>query len=331
MADKKKTGSPLSALVWTIVMMKAGWIAYSAFGINHRMPIGPAIDARREIFNGRSTRYLTYYVDRSAAGRPLVLLHSINAAGSSYEMRPIFEHYRTLRPVYALDLPGFGFSERANKRYTRDTYKDAIIDLLDERVKEPADVIALSLSSEFAARAALERPDLFHSLTMISPSGFTDRSQGSTQPVSDYGIGDLVYNYLAVPLWSQSVYDLLATRASIRWFLKQSFHGPVDEALVDYAYLTCHQPGARHAPLHFVSGLLFTPSIREGAYERLQMPVMVLHDEDSYVRFDMLPTTLERCPNWRAVRISPTRGLPHFERMADVARALDTFWSESGS
>lgn len=326
MAGKKKTGSPLSRLAWTIVLMKAGWIAYSAFGINHRMAIGPAIDARREIFNGRSTRFLTYYVDRSAAGRPLVLLHSINAAGNSYEMRPIFEHYRTLRPVYALDLPGFGFSERANKRYTRDTYKDAILDLLAERVQEPADVIALSLSGEFAARAALERPDLFNSLTLISPSGFTDRSKGSTQAASDYGLSDLVYNYLAVPLWAQSVYDLLATRTSIRWFLKQSFYGPVDEGLVDYAYLTCHQPGARHAPLHFVSGLLFTPSIREAAYERLEIPALVLYDQDYFVRFDTLPTTLERCPNWRAERIAPTRGLPHFERMPDVARALDTFW-----
>ncbi len=323
MAGKKKTGSPLGGLLF---MTAAGWIAYSAFGINHRMPIGPAIDARREIFNGRSTRFLTYYVDRSAAGRPLVLLHSINAAASSYEMRPLFEHYRTLRPVYALDLPGFGFSERANRRYTRDTYKDAILDLLTERVKEPADVIALSLSGEFAARAALERPDLFHSLTLISPSGFVDRRKGSAQPFSDYGLSELVYNVLAFPLWGQAIYDLLATRPSIRWFLKQSFYGPVDEGLAEYDYLTCHQPGARHAPLHFVSGLLFMPSIREAVYERLKPPVLVLYDQDYFVRFDMLPTTLERCPNWRAERISPTRGLPHFERLPDVTRALDAFW-----
>jgi pimeloyl-ACP methyl ester carboxylesterase len=326
MVDKKKTGSPLGKLLGTIALVKAGWIAYSAFGINHRMPIGPAIDAPREIFNGRSTGFLTYYVDRAAAGRPLVLLHAINAAGSSYEMRPIFEHYRTLRPVYALDLPGFGFSERTNKTYTRDTYKDAILDLLSERVGEPADVIALSLSSEFAARAALERPDLFHSLTLISPSGFTDREKRSSQSASDVGLSDLVHGYLSFPLWGQAVYDLLATRASIRWFLKKSFNGPVDEGMVAYDYLTTHQPGARHAPLYFVSGKLFTPSIREAAYERLEMPVLVLYDQDYFVRFETLPTTLERCPNWRAERISPTYGLPHFEKMPQVARALDSFW-----
>ena len=39
--------------------------------------------------------------------RPLLLLHSINASASAYEVKPLFEHYRQQRPVYAPDLPGF--------------------------------------------------------------------------------------------------------------------------------------------------------------------------------------------------------------------------------
>jgi pimeloyl-ACP methyl ester carboxylesterase len=56
---------------------------------------------------------LSYYV--SGHGPPLLLVHSINAAGSAYEVKPLYEHYARSRTVYALDLPGFGFSDRSDE------------------------------------------------------------------------------------------------------------------------------------------------------------------------------------------------------------------------
>ena len=51
---------------------------------------------------------ISYYVDEAQNdARPLVLLHSINAAPSAREMQPLFEHYRHKRTVYAPDLPGY--------------------------------------------------------------------------------------------------------------------------------------------------------------------------------------------------------------------------------
>ena len=324
----KKT-NPIGVTVKLIGGAVAGWIAYSAFFVNHRMVLPPAINAKREIFNGKEVRFLSYYLDKQAAGRPLVLIHSINAAGSSYEMRPIFNHYRTLRPVYALDLPGFGFSERSDREYSPALYRNAILDFLRDRVGEPADVVALSLGCEFAAAAALEEPELFHSLTMISPSGFTERNnKRASQQASDQGTSDFFYNLLAFPLWAQPFFDLLSTKPSIRFFLKQSFEGEIDEGLAAYDYLTTHQPGARFAPLYFVSGKLFTRDALTAIYEKLKIPVLVLYDRDNFVRFDMLPKLVDTRENWQAVRIAPTMGLPHFERMPDVASALDHFWHE---
>ena len=155
-----------------------GWILYSRFFIDHNVPLPPALDADRETFSPEGTGTLSYYADRKAGGRPLVLIHAINAAGSAYEVRPLFEHYRGRRPVYALDLPGFGFSERTDRVYSPGLYQQAILDFLAQVVAEPADVLALSLSCEFAAMAARARPDLFRSLAMVSPSGFTARDRG---------------------------------------------------------------------------------------------------------------------------------------------------------
>ncbi|GAB4443143.1 MAG: alpha/beta fold hydrolase [Anaerolineae bacterium] len=304
------------------------WILYSRFFIDHEVPLPPALDAERDTITGATTGVLSYYADRQAAGRPLVLIHSINAAGCAYEIKPIFDHYQATRPVYALELPGFGFSERSDRVYSPALYKRAILDFLSAVVKEPADVVALSLSCEFAAMAAHEQPDRFRSLALISPSGFTGQRQGrSSERASESGASDVLYRVFAFPLWAQAFYDLIATRRSINFFLSQSFEGPVDQGLADYAYLTAHQPGARYAPLYFVSGKLFTRDIRTAVYERLATPALVLYDRDAFVRFDELPGVIERNANWQATRIQPTMGLPHFEQPAQTFAALDAFWN----
>ena len=317
----------LTGLLATAV---GGWIAYSALFIRHRAPLPDAIDAERRRFASPVAGGVSYYADPRGNGRPLVLIHSINAAASAYEMRPLFEGFRGRRPVFALDLPGFGHSDRAARVYSPALYTAAVIDFLRAVAPGGADVVALSLGSEFAARAALEAPDLVHSLTLISPSGFSARGEeGRSQRAGREGTGDRLLRAFAFPLWSQAFYDLLASPPSIRYFLRQSFAGPPDPGLVAYDDATSHQPGARHAPLYFISGRLFSPDIRETVYERLRLPVLVLHDEDGFVRFDELPALARRRANWRVVRIAPTRGLPHFERPVETARALVHFWQET--
>lgn len=328
--QESKGLSPLAFAGLAGVTAGAGWIVYSATMIDHNMPLPLAINCDRRMFTSGVAGLLNYYVDETSDGRPLVLLHSVNAAASSYEMRPIFEHFQGGRPVYALDLPGFGFSERSDRFYSPRLYVGAIRDFLADVIGEAADVVALSLSSEFAARAALENPDLFHSLAFISPTGFSAEAADGGSETAKSGGNNTLLNLFSFPLWSQAFYDLLATRVSIRYFLAKSFHGAVDAGLADYSYLSAHQAGARFAPLHFVSGQLFTPDIMKSTYARLPHQVLVVYDKDPYTGFEALPDLLLTHPNWSAVRITPTRGLPQFEQMRTLARVLNNFWETVG-
>lgn len=320
--------SPLAKLVTLVSGAAGAWFLYSALGIDHEVATTSAVNAKREEFHGERSARLSYYVDDKVAGRPLVLIHSINAAASAYEMRPLFEHYRPSRPVYALDLPGFGFSERRDREYNIDLFVNAIVDLL-QRIDAPADVVGLSLTCEFIARAAMREPSLFNTITLISPTGFTpERQKRVSQATKASDRSDSAYRVLANPLWSQPLYDLLVTKPGLRFFLGLNFKGDVDESLVEYAYQMSHQPGARHAPLHFLSGLLFSPDIFETVYKPLKTPALVLYDTDPNVTFDLLPELLTQNPAWRARRITGTRGLPHYERLPQVAAAMTEFWQD---
>lgn len=319
--------SGVERLLTGTLAVAAGWIVWSNFGINHELDLPEAIPAERKVFYSSRAGKLSYYSDREGQGTPLVLLHSINAAASSYEMRPLFEHYRGKRPVYALDLPGYGFSERSQRVYYAELFSNAILDFLAQEVGAPADVVALSLTAEFAARAAQAEPERFHSLTLLSPTGFSmSESNYRSQRARSSGASQMIYPVLAFPVWSRALFDLISTRASIRYFLEQSFVGPVPDALVDYAYATSHQPGAENVPLYFISGKLFTPDVRTRIYENVHTPTLVLYDHDAFTNFDLLPRLLERNPDWQAERIIPTMGLPQWDQPARTTAAMDGFW-----
>lgn len=326
---KEQRKRPLRLLAALPFAVAGSWIAYSKLAIDHNVPLPDALPARRVVFAAKTAVNLNYYVDQQAKGRPLVLIHSVNAAASAYEMGPLFQYYRQQRPVYALDLPGFGFSDRPDRVYTPQYFAESILDFLETQVQEPADVVALSLGCEFTARAALAMPALFHSLTFISPSGFNRRNTGrATQQASMRDRSERLYNLLANPLWGSALFDLIATRRSIQFFLKQSFVGSITPGFVDYAYATAHQPGAKNASLYFVSGLLFTDEVRTRIYEKLQTPTLVIYDRDAFSRFDMLPDVLRKNASWREARIVPSMGLPQFEKLPDTAQAMESFWSD---
>lgn len=281
----------------------------------------PALDAPRHDLESEHGGRLHYYAGESAVGRPLVLVHSVNAAPSAFEMKPLFERYRGQRPVYALDLPGFGHSERSDRRYSPSLFAGAILDFLEKVVLRPCDLIAFSLGCEFAAQAALTHRDLIESLVLISPTGFSARRLPTGKAA------ERAHKVLSIPVLNDGLFGLLTSRPSIRFFYKQAFHGPIPREMIDYAYATAHQPGAKYAPLYFLSGQLFTQNARETLYGKVTQPVLVLYDRDPNIDFHELPDFLSRHPNWQAQRIAPTRGLLQWEQPEQTAAAIDRFWA----
>ena len=323
----KTTLTGAGILAGSALAAAGGWWLYSQLGIEHGVSLPLAIDAERTDFQTQVAGRLSYYSDVQASGTPLVLIHSVNAAASSFEMKKLFDLYRGERPVYALDLPGFGFSSRPDREYTPALFTEAILEFLQNQVGEPADVVALSLGSEFAARAAVEAPERFKSLTLISPTGLnTKREARASDKAGKQGGSDGFYNVASNPLWARAFYDLIATPASIHYFLKDSFVGEVPEELESYSYLSSHQPGAEHAPLYFISGKLFTPRVRQKVYERLEVPTLVLFDKDGFVNFEKLPALLAANDKVKAFRLVPSKGLPQFELPERTVQVLDGFW-----
>jgi pimeloyl-ACP methyl ester carboxylesterase len=299
----------------------AGVVAWSRLVVDHDRNLPAPVVADDRVTVPSASGDVVVHRGGSGPATPVVLVHSVNAAASAYEMRPLFEHWRSTRPVLAPDLPGFGASDRGDHDYTPAGMADALVAVLEG--VGPAHVVALSLGCEFAARAALDRPDLVTDLTLISPTGLGARQ--------DVAMPSAVGSVLRSPVVGQTLFDLLVTRASIRWFLSRSFVGDVDPGLVAYAWATAHQPGARFAPAAFLGGTLFTADAASRLYEPLEVPVLVVHDRDAHATFERVPAFVAGDARRRVARIPDTLGLPHFEAPQTTASAIEAFWDHVGT
>lgn len=288
----------------------------------------PVSGQRHEI--GSPVGRLTYYAaspETEVKTPPLLLIHSINAAGSAYEIKPLYEHYRESRTVYALELPGFGHSERGKRQYTVRMMTDAILlavgEIQDVHGRGPIDALAVSLSSEFLARAVTETPLKFRSVALVSPTGFSSSAAKAKWRDGTRGMPWL-HALFEFPLWSEAFFRLLTSRAGIRYFLRKTWgSSEIDEGLAEYDYLTTHQPGAQHAPYYFVSGFLFSEDIAR-IYHSLTLPVWMSHG----VRGDFVDysnkTQVAGRANW-TIQVFSTGAMPHFEAKAAFVQAYEAF------
>ena len=278
----------------------------------------PALGGERFEFDSPAGRLSCY---AAGQGAPLLLVHSVNAAASAAEVRPLYEHWQAARTVFAVDLPGYGLSDRSDRAYTPRLMTDALhatLEQIQQRCgKAPVDALAVSLGCEFLARAAVEAPARVRRLALVSPTGFngTNRrpswssskwrsktasrsSPGAGPPGSVVG-APWIERMVRGPGWGGPLFRALTRPSVIRYFLRRTWGGPaIDEAMARYAELTTRVPGAEHAPLAFLSAQLFSQDINT-VYEQLVQPVWMSHG----VRGDFTDyrgkDSVEGRPNWR--------------------------------
>jgi pimeloyl-ACP methyl ester carboxylesterase len=274
---------------------------------------------------------VAYYASDVSTGRPLLLIHSVNAAASAAEVRPLFEHYASKRPVYAMDLPGFGASERTSRDYTPRLMTDAVLAMKNEIARQHGgvaiDALALSLSCEYLARASTEDQFAFSSLAFVSPTGFESGDKRRGARCSSREIR-LLHAVLKQRWLGPRLYRLLVRPRVIRYFLERTWGSKdIDETLLAYNVVTSHQPGAEHAPLAFLAAQPFSADANN-IYDDVIRPVWLSHG----VRGSSLDFTgaqhLIQSGVWSSSAFT-TGDIPYFEVPRLFIQQYDAFMQRS--
>jgi pimeloyl-ACP methyl ester carboxylesterase len=260
-------------------------------------------------------------------GSPLVFIHGVGAGASSFMWRKNFDALAKDFRVYALDLLGFGLSEKPSAAsYSADLYVELISDFIREVSGYPANLVASSLGAAYAIRVADEHPELINAMVLNGPTGSESRRPGIS--------GAAFYGLLQSPVLGTSFYNVMASERSIRDYARDNLfydHHRVTDRLVANLYATSHQAGAQHAIAAFLSGYLNTDT--RAPFSRLtQRSVLVWGKQDATTSVEKGRSLLELNSNASLEVFDYCRMMPEQEHPEEFnALVRDAFLKRSAA
>ncbi len=221
---------------------------------------------------------MVYYSPASALeGQlpPLIFLHSFGGGASAYEWSKVYPAFTANYRVIAPDLIGWGESAHPVRDYGVDDYLTTIAEFITQVCTPGAIVVASSLTAALTIRLAVQQPDLFKALILVSPSGFDDFGQGAGRRIP--------LQVINTPLLDRLIYTLGAENEfAVRNFLERFlFANPrrVSPEIVQAYLASAQQPNAIYAALAFLRGdLYFDLSLY---IQRLTKPTFMLWGESA--------------------------------------------------
>lgn len=111
------------------------------------------------------------------SGNPILLIHDLTPASSSYEWSQMVQKLKNHYTVYTIDLLGFGRSEKSAYTYTNYLYVQLISDFIKSEIGHRTNIIATGSSSSIIIMACNNNPDLFDKIMLINPCSISEFNQ----------------------------------------------------------------------------------------------------------------------------------------------------------
>lgn len=126
---------------------------------------------KEPIFNGR-----LFVVEAGQQhARTVILVHGLGQNGWR-DWRPIMPVLAEQFHVIALDLPGFGYSDKSEGRYSPTQYARLLHWLQEQSGRERVSLVGHSMGGAVALRFASSFPDLLEQLVLVSVAGVLERT-----------------------------------------------------------------------------------------------------------------------------------------------------------
>ena len=275
----------------------------------------------------------------SPGNPPIILVHGFGAALGHWRnnIEVLSQHH----DVYALDLLGFGNSEKAAAPYSPLFWAEQLHDFWQSFVQRPAILVGNSLGSVTCMMAATRFPAMVSSVVWIN---LPDSSVlGPEMPPQARQVQKSVFllfrpiaktarYILTSPLIINPLLTAIRPRRFLTYWTKKAYHNPevVDDELMDVLGLPPYDRGSRQAlraMTRFVANVPGPYRARQ-ALPKLTIPMLLLWGkQDTFVPPMLGPKIADLNPRIRLVELENAGHCPQDE-CPDVVNQLILDWAK---
>ena len=242
----------------------------------------PSFDSRTVTVEGVKLHYFC-----GGSGPPLVLVHGLGSSAAVeffFNLEPLAAHHR----VIAIDLPGFGQSDKPALEYTIDVFVKAVSDLMASEGVPRAAVMGVSMGGRVALGLALEAAEQVERLILVDALGVgPPRRVLAYRVLLTRGLGELTLSGTARALRRMNPATI---RRFWGWYLNRP--GRVDTILSDQRIadhgVLLSKPEYRAAYLSALRSIAGLRSLRDGVVvearlAELRMPTLLVWGRHDHI------------------------------------------------
>ena len=260
----------------------------------------------------------------SGRGKPLLLIHGIGIGAGMHEWEKNISELSEKYKIYAIDLLGFGRSDKPAISYSPYIYIKLINDFITEVIGEKTHVAASSHGAAYTIAAYNFEPDNFEKMLLASPVG---AGRSKNLPVdSDKWLQFL----LELPYAGTTVYNAMASKINLRWYLDEYLYASdknFNKSTIEKYYESAHYGGitAKYPISAYKSRFLNIDT--ERLFAEIDIPVHIVWGDKNVLNPPENAVIFSEINENAAFTIfKNTKALPHAENYKDFNKICKKFF-----
>lgn len=276
------------------------------------------------VWRGWQTRYTYIRSPQSAANAtPLILLHGFGTSIGHW--RQNLDVFSQVHPVYALDMLGFGASEKASARYNVTLWVEQVYDFWQTFIRQPVVLVGNSIGSLVALTAAATYPQMVAGVVMMS---LPDPSlEEEMIPQQLRSLVATIKNLVLSPLLLKTVFYWVRHPRRVKSWAGLAYSNPeaVTDELVDILTGPAQDRGSVQAFCAILKAMTtsgFNLSVKS-LLPGLNIPLLLLWGaQDKMVPKHLAQLFTQYNPNLQVIEIENAGHCPHDESPEQVNQII---------
>ena len=265
------------------------------------------------------------YYTKTGSGAPLLLIHDLHPASSSYEWSRMMKKLEKTNTVYTIDLLGCGRSDKPNITYTNYLYVELITNFIKHIIGEKTDVIVSGESCPFVLMACANDETIINKVIMINPPNLVDLAKIPTKR------SKFIKNILYSPILGTFIYNMYVNKKTIAHALCSSYYtqNEISEKDILTYFEAAHKEHTNSKYLFACQKTRYTNANVLHCLNKLNNSISIIVGNSNPENSLAASEYQNYLPSIEIAGMAKTKQLPHIEKCDEFIENVEIFLSDA--